>query len=81
MSSRALLVAAADKLHNVRDLHEDYLALGEDLWERFNGGRDGTLWYYRAMAEALHDAGAPRRLVDPLQRAIDELGQLMEAAE
>ena len=81
MSSRALLVAAADKLHNVRDLHEDYLALGEDLWERFNGGRDGPLWYYRAMAAALHDAGAPRRLVDPLQRAIDELGQLMETAE
>ena len=81
MSSRALLVAAADKLHNVRDLHEDYLALGEDLWERFNGGRDGTLWYYRAMAAALCEAGAPRRLVDPLQRAIDELAQLMETAE
>ena len=81
MSSRALLVAAADKLHNVRDLHEDYLALGEDLWERFEGGRDGTLWYYQAMAAALLDAGAPRRLVDPLQRAIDELGQLMETAE
>ena len=81
MSSRALLVAAADKLHNVRDLHEDYLALGEDLWERFNGGRDGTLWYYQAMAAALRDAGAPRRLVNPLQRAIDELGHLMETAE
>ncbi len=81
MSSRALLVAAADKLHNVRDLHEDYLALGEDLWERFEGGRDGTLWYYQAMAAALLDAGAPRRLVDPLQRAIDELGQLMETAK
>ena len=42
MSSRALLVVA-DKLHNVRDLHEDYLALSEDLWERLKGGRDGTL--------------------------------------
>ena len=80
MSSRALLVAAADKLHNMRDLHEDYLALGEDLWERFNGGRDGTLWYYRAMDAALREAGAPRRLVDPLQRSIDELGQLTETA-
>lgn len=79
MSSRALLVAAADKLHNARDLRGDYLEFGADLWARFNGGRDGTLWYYGAMAVALREAGAPRRLVGELQCTMDELGQLVEA--
>ncbi|HJW84540.1 MAG TPA: phosphohydrolase, partial [Anaerolineae bacterium] len=31
----------------------DYRALGEAVWDRFNGGRDGTLWYYRALVEEL----------------------------
>ena len=42
------LVSAADKLHNVRSILRDYRVIGEELWGRFKGGRDGTLWYYRA---------------------------------
>jgi hypothetical protein len=34
---------AADKLHNARAISEEYHMLGEDLWSRFTGGRDGTL--------------------------------------
>ncbi|MEA4906341.1 MAG: HD domain-containing protein [Chloroflexi bacterium] len=43
------LVSAADKLHNVRSIIQDYRELGEALWERFRGGREGTLWYYHAL--------------------------------
>jgi GTP pyrophosphokinase len=39
------LVSAADKLDNARSILRDYRALGEDLWFRFNGGREGTLYY------------------------------------
>jgi (p)ppGpp synthase/HD superfamily hydrolase len=38
------LVSAADKLHNARAVLSDYRQLGEVLWLRFTGGRDGTLW-------------------------------------
>ena len=41
------LVSAADKLNNVRSILSDYRAVGESIWSRFNGGREGTLWYYR----------------------------------
>ena len=51
------LVSAADKLHNARSVLSDYRSVGEDLWGRFNGGRDGTLWYYRAVADALAGDG------------------------
>lgn len=69
------LVCAADKLHNVRSLVEDYRELGEQLWQRFNGGREGTLWYYRAVAEALAGASC-RGLVRDLTRAVEELERL-----
>jgi GTP pyrophosphokinase len=46
-----LLVSAADKLNNIRSILSDYRAVGESVWSRFNGGRDGTLWYYRTLLE------------------------------
>ena len=42
---------------------------------RFSGGRDGTLWYHRAAAEALKKA-APGPLVQELARAVTELEHL-----
>jgi GTP pyrophosphokinase len=73
------LVCAADKLHNVRSLAADYQELGEALWQRFSGGRQGTLWYYRAVADAL--AGATcERLVRDLARAVSELETIASRA-
>ncbi|MGV3723779.1 MAG: HD domain-containing protein [Actinomycetota bacterium] len=70
-----LLVALADKLHNVRSILADYLRDGEDTWARFTGGRDGTLWYYRAMTDTLAHRSPPRlsTLVQELDRAVAEL--------
>jgi len=45
------LVSAADKLNNVRSILSDYREVGESVWARFQGGREGTLWYYRALLE------------------------------
>ena len=53
------LVAAADKLHNLRSMVADYAELGEGLWTRFNRGRPAIEWYYRAIAHSL-DQGEVR---------------------
>jgi (p)ppGpp synthase/HD superfamily hydrolase len=45
------LVSASDKLHNVRTVLADYRQDGESIWKRFSGGREGTLWYYRALSD------------------------------
>ncbi len=50
-SADARLVSAADKLNNVRSILSDYCAVGESVWSRFNGRRDGTLWYYRTLRD------------------------------
>lgn len=69
------LVSAADKLHNARSLLRDYRIIGESLWQRFTGRKDGTLWYYRALIEAFRQAGS-MPVVDELARVVEELERL-----
>ena len=52
------LVAAADKLHNLRSMVADHAAQGEQLWTRFNRGRTAIEWYYRALADSLSQGEA-----------------------
>lgn len=66
------LVAASDKLHNVRSILLDYRRLGDGVWSRFTRRKDGTLWYYREVVKALRSAGTSP-LVEELERAVREL--------
>lgn len=50
---------------------------GEALWPRFSGGRDGTLWYYRALVEAFQYAGGTP-VHDELERVVREMEQLAQ---
>src|SRR5215210_2388759 len=69
------LVSAADKLHNARSVLADLRSVGDPLWQRFNGGREGTLWYYRALVEAFETAGS-NPVVEELDRVVGELEHL-----
>ncbi len=71
------LVSAADKLHNVRSILADYRAIGEAVWARFSGGREGTLWYYRALLQEFL-GGKPNRLIRELEITVGELESLAE---
>jgi methionine-R-sulfoxide reductase len=64
-----LLVSLADKTHNARAILGDYRQLGDGLWARFNGGREGTLWYYRTLSEFFRGA-LPGPLASELARAV-----------
>ena len=72
------LVSAADKLHNARSILADYRRFGEALWDRFRGGRDGTLWYYRALVDAFR-AVESTPLIEELERTVRELERLAAA--
>ena len=74
------LVSAADKLHNAREILRDYRTDGELVWQRFGGRREGTLWYYRALAEEFRRPPG-NRLVDELNRVIAELDRLAQRGE
>jgi GTP pyrophosphokinase len=70
------LVSTADKLHNVRAITRDYRREGEEIWERFHGRRDGTLWYYEEVAEVL----AKRYRAEITRDLLREVDQLLELA-
>ena len=74
------LVSAADKLNNVRSILSDYRQIGEFVWARFNGGREGTLWYYRSLRDEFL-RNSPNRITRELQLAVNELERLARAAQ
>jgi len=66
------LVSASDKLHNVRTILADYRKDGEAIWSRFNGRKEGTLWYYRALADEYQRRNR-NRITHELALAVAEL--------
>jgi (p)ppGpp synthase/HD superfamily hydrolase len=69
------LVSASDKLQNVRSLLRNYREEGDRLWERYNSGKEGALWYYRALTKAF-DGKRTKPLLAELDRAVTELETL-----
>jgi (p)ppGpp synthase/HD superfamily hydrolase len=70
--SETRLVSASDKLHNVRTILADYRVQGENVWKRFTGKREGTLWYYRALSDE-YQRRSPNRITHELEIAVSEL--------
>ncbi len=75
-SSSVCLVSAADKLYNVSSILKDYRQFGDNVWQRFQGGKEGSLWYYRALVDAFRAHGSTP-LIDELDRVVSELEALV----
>lgn len=72
-SPEALMVCAADKIHNLRTLIADYHQLGESIWQNFNATPRQKLDYYGQVLEVLK-----RRLDNPI---IAELTSVFQEAQ
>jgi (p)ppGpp synthase/HD superfamily hydrolase len=44
-----LRVSLADKLHNLRSVATDLVLIGDEVWSRFNAGRDAQARYFREL--------------------------------
>lgn len=73
-SASVRLISACDKLDNARSLLRGYRRLGDSVWDRFSGGRDGVLWYYRSVVEILKEADR-NWLVEELEGVVSEIEQ------
>lgn len=80
-SPSTLLVSAADKLHNLRSIFEDWQRIGDEIWERFSPPGDkrlATLWYHRALYDVyVNPATAPdprrERLTTAMANVLERL--------
>ena len=79
-SPSVLLVSACDKLYNARSILADYRTMGDEIWERFKGGKkDGTLWYYQALVTEYKKTGS-HPVFDELDRTVRELIDLVQTS-
>ncbi len=76
-----LLVSACDKLHNARAIVQDLEnpEVGTRVFDRFTGGRDGTLGYYQALAEIFSARGVKAAKV--FDSTVDWMHELAGAGE
>ena len=74
--NQTLLVSACDKLHNARAIVQDLEdpEVGTRVFDRFTGGRTGTLGYYQALAEIFSARNVPAaRVLDATVEWMHEL--------
>lgn len=70
------LISVADKLHNCRSIVVDLRTIGPDVYEHFNSGRDGALWYYSSMIPAFESDGWDHWLLDQYKVEVEQLLRL-----
>ena len=73
------LVSASDKLHNTRAILAELRRHGTDVFDRFAGKKDGTLWYYRTLVTAFREHGNHTDLIGELDRVVTEIEKLTGA--
>jgi (p)ppGpp synthase/HD superfamily hydrolase len=65
-------VVCADKLHNIRSIIRDYELVGEEVWNRFNAGKEQQKWYYTNVVESLGSQSTFDLLIE-LRNEVDRL--------
>ncbi|MBS0206101.1 MAG: HD domain-containing protein [Planctomycetes bacterium] len=72
-SASAQLVSCCDKLHNCRTIVADLRNQGNDVWQKFAGKRDGSLWYYQSLLAEYQRLGVHPPLVEELRRTVETM--------
>ena len=52
-SDESVIVSCADKIHNLMSILADYNAIGDELWTRFNAGKEKQIWWYQSILQAV----------------------------
>ncbi len=72
VSAASRIVSLADKIHNAGTILRDVREHGTKTFERFNGKREGTLWYYDSLSRTFL-AQNPDAMAKELDRIVNEL--------
>lgn len=76
-SFEAMMICAADKIHNLRSMIEAYKTQGEKLWDKFNAPLDKKIWFYGECLNILKER-LDNPIVEELERVYLEAENLFE---
>lgn len=80
-SEESLIVAAADKFHNLSQTLEDLDRDGHALWQRFRSTPSQQLWWYTSVRNVIADRLPNRHLLKELDVLIEKLRTWVETTE
>ncbi len=69
--SRALQLITKDEL-----IQPVSYTLGYELWHRFTGSKEETIWYYRTLVDAFRTAGDLEDMVEELDEVVGDIEEL-----
>jgi (p)ppGpp synthase/HD superfamily hydrolase len=73
-SKSAILVSLADKLHNSGSIVRDRERIGEGVFDRFEGKKEGTIWYYQELIKNYKKLEhCNRYLLQELEKTVERL--------
>lgn len=70
-SPEGLMIAAADKIHNIRSLVDGYGLQGESVWKLFRGKKEEMFWFYDSVLRILKDK-LKHPIIDELERTLSD---------
>ncbi|MDK2899343.1 MAG: hypothetical protein PWQ10_530 [Patescibacteria group bacterium] len=74
----AIIVSAADKMHNLSSILFDYTKCGDDLWQRFyTKSADDQLWWYKSVLDVVVKRNNIVELNEEFTRLVSELSNLL----
>lgn len=68
----ALLICAADKIHNLRSTTEWFYETGEKTWEKFNASLQNQIWYHQSVLRIVKIGLRGNMIVGVLEKEIEE---------
>jgi len=76
-SEEAKAVSIADKIHNATNILSDYDKSGPDIWKRFTGGYEKTLWSAELVLSMFKDSWN-HPLISEYETLVEKLKKLKE---
>jgi len=71
-----LRITIADKIDNARAILAEYQRVGDQIWSKFNAGKQDQIWYYNQSVQAYDEAGCSGPLLEELRRLVNMLNKL-----
>lgn len=73
------IIAAADKIHNIMSILEDYENLGDKVWELFTCDKKAQQWWFNSSYNVISKKIPNNKILVPLKDYLDKINKIIES--